>query len=390
MSVLRKLWRLPGDERAQAMTEFVIVLPVILLMFFACIQTLLIAQANQLGNYAAFAAARSYATSYSKFNGRTNNPNRAHNQAVARAKNAALLIMAPISSAKLGEGLPLWDPLRNSMKTIGGRPWQFYGLAEGYGVASIFRMKNFNLRKPAQNSRGVVKVSFNYDMPISVPGLAEIWNYLAEKDGGQTMDQVFQAGSRSGGSGFNAAVDEVMDGLAAMESKVGIPIFAGMSDGVGDAIKSVNNSGYQGASHTIRLRAKSVCGFEPWSGSVRTDDITPYCEAHRDESKQGCIDAAASNDEAAQIEADECDEAHQADEAYEARVRELNAAIRTYNNCMASADEPSDCDDERDARDAAQQARDDAHAHATKQAEECEDAGKVLQQAVDNMEQECQ
>ena len=93
---------------------------------------------------------------------------------------------------------------------------------------------------------------------------------------------------------------------------------------------------------------------------------------------------------AAQIEADECDEAHQADEAFEARVRELNAAIRTYNNCMASADEPSDCDAERDARDAAQVARDDAHAHAKKQSEECEDAGKVLQQAVDNMEQECQ
>ncbi len=54
-------WNIIPDEGGQALTEFVIVIPVILLFFFSMVQYFSIVQASQLGNYAAFVAARVYA-----------------------------------------------------------------------------------------------------------------------------------------------------------------------------------------------------------------------------------------------------------------------------------------------------------------------------------------
>ncbi len=46
------------DDGGQALTEFVIVIPIVLLFFFAMVQYFSIVQATQLENYAAFVAAR--------------------------------------------------------------------------------------------------------------------------------------------------------------------------------------------------------------------------------------------------------------------------------------------------------------------------------------------
>ncbi len=52
------------DERGVALTEFVIVFPVVMLLFLAMLQYSEIVQAAQLGNYAAYVAARSYTNSH--------------------------------------------------------------------------------------------------------------------------------------------------------------------------------------------------------------------------------------------------------------------------------------------------------------------------------------
>ena len=54
-------WNVVKDDGGQAMTEFVIVIPIILLFFFAMLQYFANVQASQLANYAAFVSARVYA-----------------------------------------------------------------------------------------------------------------------------------------------------------------------------------------------------------------------------------------------------------------------------------------------------------------------------------------
>ncbi len=49
------------DDRAQALAEFVLVIPVILLLFMLILQYFVVVQVTQLGNYAAYAAARVHA-----------------------------------------------------------------------------------------------------------------------------------------------------------------------------------------------------------------------------------------------------------------------------------------------------------------------------------------
>lgn len=82
------------DESAQAMTEFVIVMPVVLLVFFTIFQLIMIWNAYLLTGYAAFAATRAAAT-YDAHIGTS--------QAQQLAKNAAALALMPISRPVEGE-----------------------------------------------------------------------------------------------------------------------------------------------------------------------------------------------------------------------------------------------------------------------------------------------
>ena len=183
---MKLLRRFLHDDRAQALTEYVIVIPVVLFLFFCMVETLVIAQASQLSNYAAFAAARSYATSYSKFKRQYNSATRANEEATDRAKNAALLVMAPVSHAQVGEGLALWNPIRGVMRSAGQTVYEFYGLAEGFAVGMIYRMKDFTVLGPAddENPTSVVKVTFKYMVPLTIPGFAEMWDYLHSRSPG--------------------------------------------------------------------------------------------------------------------------------------------------------------------------------------------------------------
>jgi hypothetical protein len=148
------------DDSAQALTEFVIVIPVVLLFFCAFLQYLVVVRASQLANYAAYAAARSYAV-HASVDG--------EEEARKTAVSAAALAMAPVAHLVPGE-------------IAGGTFTHFrtglLGLAEGFIVARFVRFNPHfggsveiaTAGKPLQ-----VDVNINYPQPIYIPGLAELW-----------------------------------------------------------------------------------------------------------------------------------------------------------------------------------------------------------------------
>lgn len=187
--VVRRALRLSADDSAQAMTEFVIVIPAVLLACFAALQTVVIGETVQYCNYAAFAAARSYATGYAKYqrDGATN----PHYEATCRARCVAAMALAPISHGQ------------NYLYTFGGTPYSrgefttvMYGarqsgnslealkqqILEGFSVAFAYRIEGFRITRTAgpddEDIRGTVDCQFTYRLPLAIPGLMSVWNYF--------------------------------------------------------------------------------------------------------------------------------------------------------------------------------------------------------------------
>lgn len=407
MKAMHRVQRFGADERAQAMTEFVIVIPLVLFLFFAMLQTMLLAQAHQLTNYAAFAAARSYATSFGKFFGETGDGNNAHDQAVAQAKSAALLVMAPISHAQAGESLSLWKPIRDSTQNMDPLVQQFYGLAEGYVNAMIYRMKGFNLTLSgsATDRKSVVKVEFDYLMPIAIPGFAEMWNYLRTRDKSATMLQTFDLGAAF----INPAVmteslQTVLAGLSTLEGLLGDGTFESLTDQISTILDDIYGSGAVGSLYNVTLKAKSVCGFEPWNGQVRTDDIEARCEGEFDEALQPCIDATRANDDLINKQVRECNEADEATRKWEEAKAAHQQAKNTYDNCGnpggifvilpdaygVPTSVKKSCQAQWAAYQNARKAEDLAYAKMEKESGECEDAGRAVENAQQDVMNKCQ
>ncbi len=406
MTYRRRLVGIFRDARAQAMTEYVLVMPVVLLLFFAMLQTMYTAKASQLTTYAAFAAARSYATSFSKFLAETGDASQAQDKAEKRAKDAALLVMAPISHAQVGEAVELWNPMRAAVKGSPQIVQQFYGIAEGYVTAMIYRMKNFSVSRSgaADDPTAVVRVRFDYLAPIMIPGFSEMWNYLHTSTEAVTMDELFDLGAPFVDPGsMSSSFESILDGLAALDDILGGGTFSGIQDAIDGVLDGVYGSGFAGARHNVTLPAKGICGFEPWSGEVRTDDIEDYCEGEFDESLQPCIDAAEANDELVQKQAKECQEANDAKNAYDAAVADHNAKLAAYNSCPNPSGDTvgridvhgnpvevkKDCESEWDQEQDAQEAEDEAFEKAEKETEECEEAGEAVDDNRQAMEDAC-
>ena len=184
-----RMLRLRSDDAAQAMTEFVIVIPIVLLTFFAAMQTMLIGEAAQFCNYAAFAAARSYATSYAKFE-RDNEPD-PREKAISRARCVAAMALAPVSSGMNYLSYSAKGELTGAMKGVRIKPGNSQGalkqqLLEGFAVAFVYRIEGFQITvsndnptipDPIRNSRSTVDCQFTYRLPLALPGLAEMWDY---------------------------------------------------------------------------------------------------------------------------------------------------------------------------------------------------------------------
>lgn len=199
----RRVRRLSTDTEGQAMTEFVIVVPVVLLAFFAAMQTVVIGEAVQYCNYAAFAAARSYATSYAKFQ-RENDPD-PHRSASVRARCVAAMALAPVShgmnymlmfpgdttrfsTGELTSGMIATRVGSNTQDALKQQ------LLEGFTVAFVYRIEGFRIIRPAsdRDPRATVDCRFTYRLPLAVPGLASIWSYLRQKEvqGGDTSERL--------------------------------------------------------------------------------------------------------------------------------------------------------------------------------------------------------
>ena len=153
------------DDGGQALTEFVIVIPIVLLFFFAILQYFQVFRASQLGNYAAYMAGRVYAVNMYPEGRRV---------AEEKALDAAALALAPVAHLVPGEA-PGFGGSRNSDRS------GLAALAEGYVAARYVRLVpqigggslTFSLKQRSQ-----IEVEINYPQPIFIPGLSELWGFV--------------------------------------------------------------------------------------------------------------------------------------------------------------------------------------------------------------------
>lgn len=229
------------DDKGVALTEFVIVIPIVLLLFFAVLQYFDVVRASQLGNYAAYVAARSYAV-HAAVDGDV--------AAQAMAKKAACLALAPIARTVPGElGTPLqFDPAAlglSFLQSIFGKYVGTYG--DGYIAAQSIRLlgtNNFKLTPPGKNDDPkVVKVEINYPQPIYLPGLKEMWNLVG--------------GVGVWGAAPSQDIVTELDPLAA-----GTDVWAHKLNTFG----KINTFPY------INVQSKCAMGYEDWNGTPRNNN----------------------------------------------------------------------------------------------------------------------
>jgi len=164
-------WNVVKDECGTALTEFVIVIPVMLLFFFVFLQYFSNLQASQLGNYAAYMAARVYAVRASLD----------ANDAADKATTAACMVLAPIAGPQPGEMNPggLGAGLNlGPLETLIGSSFGRYAI--GYGMAQ-FRFSAVlggSITNTVGGTPQQVNCLINYPQPIFVPGLAGLWDLV--------------------------------------------------------------------------------------------------------------------------------------------------------------------------------------------------------------------
>jgi hypothetical protein len=170
------------DDQGQALTEAAIVIPTALLFFMAILQYFYIVQASQLGNYAAFVAARSYAV-----HGNVDSAVAATNMAT----QAAAMALAPIARIEPGELFGFGNyvtPLINAVTFNLPQVFQNTGdLLEGYYCA-LWRLNNTSwlegggaiaISTSGSGLSEQVNVNIQYPQPMFMPGLAQLWNMVA-------------------------------------------------------------------------------------------------------------------------------------------------------------------------------------------------------------------
>jgi len=177
------------DDQGVALTEFAIVIPVLLLVFFAILQYFDIARAAQLGNYAAYVAARSYAVLHDE----------------DQARRAAALALAPSARPVLGE-LTIPDPSFLSLQSaplalmLGADAVKFFmgaSTAEGR-----LQGGNFQVSTSGSGTSEQVQVEINYPQPMNLPGLKAVWNLVAGQDMSTQLAPLASGTSISSFSGY--------------------------------------------------------------------------------------------------------------------------------------------------------------------------------------------
>jgi len=270
MKQRRLRWKIIPDEGGQALTEFVIVIPIVLLFFFAMVQYFSIVQASQLGNYAAFVAARVYAVNAS-FDS-TNAP--------SEAQKAASIVMAPIARPvpnEIGGDTAFGNEvsgLISSLNSIGGKfGYDVTRFGEGYVMVQYVRynsdllggsvacsLTNYSSGSPTQ-----VVVQINYPQPIYMPGLTSLWKFL-------------------GGSNIYASLSSQSAGLTGIPKYL-LPVYAGNSEYLNDvqqlssydsslssSIQSFINGLPTVLLPYIDIQSECSIGYSYWGGTIRLPD----------------------------------------------------------------------------------------------------------------------
>lgn len=284
------------DDKAQALAEFVLVFPVIILVFMLIIQHLIIVQAALVGNYAAYVACRVYAVRASL------DPD----DAEEKATTAAALVYAPVSRMMPGElSLPVGSPdtflpagaqsVLENIAPLGN----IVALGSGYAVARYVRLNkqvsggSVNISTTA--APGEVIVEINYAQPVLIPGLAEIWKLTGGKR-------------------------DINKDLAPM----------------GEGLDGWSPSGMPGMYPVVNVKSKCAMGMEDWGSDA---------DMYRPRKRKTVKDEEVANPEleknaAAQKEAqEECKEAsdkvQQKQAELQAAQAELDAAQAQYDSVMA-------------------------------------------------------
>ncbi|HEY1789986.1 MAG TPA: TadE family protein [Verrucomicrobiae bacterium] len=269
-------WNVIPDEGGQALTEFVIVIPIILLFFFAMVQYFSIVQATQLGNYAAFEAARVYSVRESVDD----------TDAVSKATIAAAIAMSPVARPAAGE---IGGSYLSSLQNLGNDVTTFLNsiipgagnIVVGYPMARYVRynsdllggsvncsLASFNSTSPTQ-----VVVTINYPQPLYIPGLAELWRFV----GGASTSNNIYAGTQPLAAGLTGV------------PKYLLPIYAGQmpgqdylndlsqyDSGVASSLSSDESSILSDLPVVllpyVNIQSECAIGYCNWSGIPREPD----------------------------------------------------------------------------------------------------------------------
>ena len=238
------------------MTEFVIVIPIILLLFFAMLQYFAIVQASQLANYAAFVSARVYAVRASV------DSTNAQNDAVL----AASMVMAPVANPVPGEIPLLGSALNTGTSTLSqylpGATKYFEGLAFAYFLR--FRVLGGSVSNSVNGSQ--VDCAINYPQPIFMPGLREMWNFIS-KDKTKTVN-TDTASLEAGLGGLIKDQAEVVN--LQNEANSAVTEFNSLL-GTSLSLPQIN---LQYLLPYVNVQAKCSLGYSGWSGSPRLPDDT--------------------------------------------------------------------------------------------------------------------
>jgi len=238
------------------MTEFVIVIPIILLFFFAMLQYFATVQASQLANYAAFESARVYAVRASVD----------AKDAQSKALMAASMVMAPVASPMPGEIPAVGADLSMANSTLSqyipaGMVKYFEGLAFAYFVR--FQVLGGSVSNTVNGNQ--VDCTINYPQPIFVPGLSEMWNFLST-DKTKTINT------------DTATLENGLGGLVKGQQTINQ-----LQTQAGSAVSEFNS--IFGTSISIpnipqvllpyvNIQAKCSIGYSGWSGTPRLPDDT--------------------------------------------------------------------------------------------------------------------
>lgn len=275
--IFKRLQRLPGDEKAQATTEFVVIFPIVFFTLVATIQLILVTNIVQVGHYAAFCAARSLAVHVAA------DSSEDKEDAEKTAKTAAAIAYAPVSQPVSGETLlgitedltttltsyvTSWlkdelgldnDVLEFLTSTLGltsGTLYQDINMPDLeddipdalepliwiYIAAHRMGDEGFKWEKTSIPGTSVseVFVTLTYGYPLSLVGFSGLWNFLW----GKSTEEAFQ------------------------NTILGHPL--------------------------MPISTKCAVGYEPWSGTVLTEDGTDAEGADSDNPYTGLDDDFSS------------------------------------------------------------------------------------------------